>query len=167
FVFNDISVGGDSTIWTIGDSTIVDEDILNFFYEDPGLYALQQQVYNEFGCQDTVSFRFEIIDELAIYVPTAFTPNGDQLNDVWKPVMAGESRIDQYHLMVMGRSGQIMFDTHDYTKGWDAQNTKRTDKLEDVQNSVFTYQLRVLPSATPLHPDPDWLEYTGHVTIID
>ena len=54
-----------------------------------------------------------------------------------------------------------MFDTHDYTKGWDAQNTKRTDKLEDVQNSVFTYQLRVL------HPDPDWLEYTGHVTIID
>lgn len=60
-----------------------------------------------------------------------------------------------------------MFDTHDYTKGWDAQNTKRTDKLEDVQNSVFTYQLRVLPSATPLHPDPDWLEYTGHVTIID
>ena len=167
FVFNDISVGGDSTIWTIGDSTIVDEDILNFFYEDPGLYALQQQVYNEFGCQDTVSFRFEIIDELAIYVPTAFTPNGDQLNDVWKPVMAGESRIDQYHLMVMGRSGQIMFDTHDYTKGWDAQNTKRTDKLEDVQNNVFTYQLRVLPSATPLHPDPDWLEYTGHVTIID
>jgi gliding motility-associated-like protein len=167
FVFNDISVGGDSTIWTIGDSTIVDEDILNFFYDDPGLYALQQQVYNEFGCQDTVSFRFEIIDELAIYVPTAFTPNGDQLNDVWKPVMAGESRIAQYHLMVMGRSGQIMFDTHDYTKGWDAQNTKRTDKLEDVQNNVFTYQLRVLPSATPLHPDPDWLEYTGHVTIVD
>ena len=81
--------------------------------------------------------------------------------------MAGESRIDQYHLMVMGRSGQITFDTHDYTKGWDAQNTKRTDKLEDVQNSVFTYQLRVLPSATPLHPDPDWLENTGHVTIID
>ena len=59
-----------------------------------------------------------------------------------------------------------MFDTHDYTKGWDAQNTKRTDKLEDVQNNGFTYQL-LLPWATPLHPDPDWLEYTRHVTIID
>ena len=54
----------------------------------------------------------------------------------------GESRIDQYHLMVIGRSGQIIFDTTT-TKGWDAQNTKRTDKFEDVQNSVFTYQLRV------------------------
>ena len=52
-------------------------NILNFFYDDPGLYALQQQVYNEFGCQDTVSFRFEIIDELAIGVFTAFTPIGD------------------------------------------------------------------------------------------
>ena len=154
FVFNDISLGGDSTIWTIGDSTIVDEDILNFFYEDPGVYAIGQQVYNEFGCQDTVSFRFEIIDELAIHVPTAFTPNGDDLNDVWKPVIAGASRIEGYHLQVLSRSGQVMFETFQPGDAWDALDVPRKEKLEDVQNSIFMYVLRVLPEATPLEPNP-------------
>lgn len=167
FVFNDISLGGDSTIWTVGDSTIVDEDILNFFYEDPGVYAIGQQVYNEFGCQDTVSFRFEIIDELAIHIPTAFTPNGDELNDVWKPVIAGASRIEGYHLQVISRSGQLMFESFNPGDAWDALDVPRKEKLEDVQNSVFMYVLRVLPEATPLEPNPEWREYTGHVMIVD
>lgn len=167
FVFNDISLGGDSTIWTVGDSTIIDEDILNFFYEDPGVYSVSQQVYNEFGCQDTVSFRFEIIDELAIHVPTAFTPNGDDLNDVWKPVLAGESRIEAYHLQVLSRSGQVMFETFDPSAAWDALDVPRPERLEDVSNSVFMYVLRVLPEATPLAPNPEWFEYTGHVMIVD
>lgn len=167
FVFNDISLGGDSTIWTVGDSTIVDEDILNFFYEDPGVYAIGQQVYNEFGCQDTVSFRFEIIDELAIHIPTAFTPNGDGLNDVWKPVIAGASRIEGHHLQVISRSGQLMFESFNPGDAWDALDVPRKEKLEDVQNSVFMYVLRVLPEATPLEPNPEWREYTGHVMIVD
>ena len=167
FVFNDISLGGDSTIWTVGDSTIVDEDILNFFYEDPGVYAIGQQVYNEFGCQDTVSFRFEIIDELAIHIPTAFTPNGDELNDVWKPVIAGASRIEGYHLQVISRSGQLMFESFNPGDAWDALDVPRKERLEDVQNSVFMYVLRVLPEATPLEPNPEWREYTGHVMIVD
>ena len=167
FVFNDVSLGGDSTIWTIGDSTIVDESILSFFYEDPGIYAISQQVYNEYGCEDTVSFRFEIIDELEIHIPTAFTPNGDDINDVWKPVIAGESRIEAYHLQVISRSHQVMFETFDPSRGWDALDVPRPEKLEDVQNSLFMYVLRVLPEATPLEPEPKWLEYTGHVMIVD
>ena len=167
FVFNDVSLGGDSTVWTIGDSTIVDESILNFFYEDPGVYAISQQVYNEYGCEDTVSFRFEIIDELEIHIPTAFTPNGDDINDVWKPVIAGESRIEGYHLQVISRSHQLMFETFDPSRGWDALDVPRPEKLEDVQNSLFMYVLRVLPEATPLEPEPKWLEYTGHVMIVD
>jgi gliding motility-associated-like protein len=162
-----VSLGGDSTVWTVGDSTIVDESILNFFYEDPGVYAISQQVYNEYGCEDTVSFRFEIIDELEIHIPTAFTPNGDDINDVWKPVIAGESRIEGYHLQVISRSHQVMFETFDPSRGWDALDVPRPEKLEDVQNSLFMYVLRVLPEATPLEPEPKWLEYTGHVMIVD
>ncbi len=167
FIFNDVSFGGDSTIWTIGDSTIIDEAILNFFYQDPGAYEVSQQVINEFGCEDSISFRFEIIDELSIHVPTAFTPNGDNLNDLWKPVIAGESRIQDYHLQVISRWGQIVFETHDPSQGWDALDVRRSGKLEDVQNSVFLFRLNVLPEATPLDPNPDWIEYKGHVMIVD
>lgn len=121
----------------------------------------------EFGCQDTVSFRFEIIDELEIHIPTASTPNGDELNDVWKPVIAGESRIEVYHLQVLSRSSQLMFESFDPGAAWDALDVPRKEKLEDVQNSVFMYVLRVLPEATPPEPDPKWIEYTGQVMIVD
>ena len=167
FVFNDISSGGDSTIWTVADSTIINEAILNFFYEDPGTYAVNQQVYNEFGCQDTASFRFEIIDELAVHIPTAFTPNGDEINEAWKPVIAGESRIEDYHLQVISRSGQLMFETFDPNASWDALDVPRPKKLEDVQNSIFMYVLRLLPEASPLDPLPEWRVYQGHVMILD
>ena len=167
FIFNDVSVGNDSTIWTVGDSTIIDQGILSFLYEAPGTYAIGQQVFNDFGCQDTVSLRFEIVDELNIHVPTAFTPNGDFVNDVWKPIIAGVERIDEYTLQVVSRSGQIAFETTDPEQAWDALDVPRPEKLEDVQNSVFRYILRVLPNATPLDPDPAWMEYTGHVMIVD
>lgn len=167
FVFNDISVGSDSTTWTIGDSTIVDEAILNFFYQDPGIYALNQHVLNTYGCQDTMSYRFEIIDELAIHVPTAFTPNRDNINDVWIPVIAGSSRIDQYHLQVVSRAGQVLFDTTQPSEGWDASNSRREDRLEDVQNATFTYMLEVLPFGSPLEGPPEWIRRSGIVTIVD
>ena len=167
FVFNDISVGSDSTTWTIGDSTIVDEAILNFFYQDPGIYALNQHVLNTYGCQDTMTYRFEIIDELAIHVPTAFTPNRDNINDVWIPVIAGSSRIDQYHLQVVSRAGQVLFDTTEPSEGWDASNSRREGRLEDVQNATFTYLLEVLPFGSPLEGPPEWIRRSGIVTIVD
>ena len=76
-------------------------------------------------------------------------------------------RIDEYTLQVVSRSGQIAFETTDPEQAWDALDVPRPEKLEDVQNSVFRYILRVLPNATPLDPDPVWMEYTGHVMIVD
>ena len=44
-----------------------------------------------------------------------------------------------------------------------------TTDVANIQWTVVTPRVDASfePSATPLHPDPDWLEYTGHVTIID
>ena len=39
---------------------------------------------------------------------TAFPPNRDNINDVWIAVIAGSSRIDQYQLKVVSRTGQVL-----------------------------------------------------------
>jgi gliding motility-associated-like protein len=55
--------------------------------------------------------------DCAIYVPTAFTPNGDGLNDVFKPKLNCLSY--EFHCTIFNRWGQKIFETNDINKGWD------------------------------------------------
>jgi gliding motility-associated-like protein len=78
-------------------------------------------VLNRDNCPiDTVSVQLSLkyspeCDRLS--VPSAFTPNSDGLNDVFK-VLAGEGIID-FRLSVYDRWGQLIFSTTDKAKGWD------------------------------------------------
>lgn len=50
-------------------------------------------------------------------MPNAFTPNGDGLNDVYKPVFGCYPTT--YELSVFSRNGQLVFKTNDYNNYWD------------------------------------------------
>ena len=52
-----------------------------------------------------------------IYVPTAFTPNGDGHNDVVRPVLVGITQFDFFN--VYNRWGQLVFSTTRRNAGWD------------------------------------------------
>jgi gliding motility-associated-like protein len=54
-----------------------------------------------------------------LYVPTAFTPNGDGKNDIFKAAY-GENVI-KFHLEVFNRWGQRVFSSHELSKGWDGR----------------------------------------------
>ena len=54
-----------------------------------------------------------------LYVPSAFTPNNDGLNDIFR-VSAGEN-ISEFKMQVYNRWGQIVFETNDIHKGWDGK----------------------------------------------
>ncbi len=69
------------------------------------------------GCEAEEAVRIRVFDKPAIYVPTAFTPNNDGLNDVIRPILAG-MRIMQY-FRVYNRYGQVVFETTESGKGWD------------------------------------------------
>jgi gliding motility-associated-like protein len=49
--------------------------------------------------------------------PNAFTPNGDGINDVFKPVFYGP--VSSYTLTIFNRWGQMIFKSRDPGKGWD------------------------------------------------
>jgi len=69
-----------------------------------------------------------------VYVPNAFTPNGDGLNDTFKPIILKPDLISQYHLSIYNRWGQCFFETSDPSKGWDGK-----DELPGVYNWVVSY----------------------------
>jgi gliding motility-associated-like protein len=55
-------------------------------------------------------------DRTALYFPNAFTPNGDGLNDIFKPVGI---YITNYHLQIFDRAGRAVFYSGDPEHGWD------------------------------------------------
>ncbi|MEP7164595.1 MAG: PKD domain-containing protein [Ferruginibacter sp.] len=76
------------------------------------------KVSNSIGCfsTDTINVHlFKVKPDL--YVPTAFTPNGDGLNDFLRPKALGLKSVDAF--MVYNRWGQMLFSTTDIGTGWD------------------------------------------------
>ena len=67
---------------------------------------------------DTISVRVFKTDP-DIFVPTAFTPNGDRLNDVLVPIPAGVSELEFFR--VYNRWGELVFSTSEFGKGWDGK----------------------------------------------
>ncbi|MFT3981010.1 MAG: gliding motility-associated C-terminal domain-containing protein [Ferruginibacter sp.] len=53
----------------------------------------------------------------AYYIPNAFTPNGDGLNDVFRPIPVGVARTEYFR--IFNRYGETIFETNQWMKGWD------------------------------------------------
>lgn len=76
-------------------------------------------VTNAEGCVGRDTVKVEVFKGSAIYVPTAFTPNNDGLNDVLKPLYVGIKKIHYFN--IFNRWGQKVFSTTDPRKGWDGR----------------------------------------------
>jgi gliding motility-associated-like protein len=74
-------------------------------------------VKNATGCADTASVFVKVLDGPMYYVPNAFSPNGDGLNDVFRAIPAGMANTQYFK--VMNRYGETVFETNQYLKGWD------------------------------------------------
>jgi gliding motility-associated-like protein len=77
-------------------------------------------VKDAIGCSDESTMLVKIFKTAPrVFVPTAFTPNGDGKNDVVKPIAVGLTRIEYFR--VYNRWGQLVFETTTNGKGWDGK----------------------------------------------
>ena len=58
-----------------------------------------------------------------IFIPTAFTPNGDGHNDVIRPILVGIKQLNFFR--IYNRWGQLVFSTSESNKGWDGRISGR------------------------------------------
>ena len=71
-----------------------------------------------------------------VHIPNAFTPDGDMLNDYWKPIFDDTLTVSDYLLEVYTRDGQLIFETRDSNQHWDG-----TYWGSSVSESTFVYRL--------------------------
>lgn len=76
------------------------------------------KVQSAAGCTgtDTINVTVYKVDP-GLYVPNAFTPNGDGVNDVFRPIPIGMKSLKYFK--VYNRGGQLIFSTSIQNKGWD------------------------------------------------
>lgn len=128
---------------------------VEFPSDSVGTYLVELAVTNSHGCTDTV-YKTVVINGLyLIYIPNTFTPNGDGNNDFFRPLGEG---VDwkEYHLMIFDRWGEKLFETKDYTEGWDG---KYNGNL--VQSDVYIWKIK----AKELYRNI-YTEHQGHINVI-
>jgi gliding motility-associated-like protein len=87
----------------------------SFTVSEPGNYSVF--IVDTNCCQNIDSIKIILLD---LAVPTAFTPNGDQINDLFRVKGAIEG-IGNYHFSVFNQWGQRIWETSDFLKGWDGK----------------------------------------------
>ena len=74
---------------------------------------------NTIGCSDSLSKRLKVLDNCFIAVPSAFTPNGDGLNDFLYPNNA--LKAINLEFKVFNRWGQLVFESRNWQEKWNGK----------------------------------------------
>jgi gliding motility-associated-like protein len=86
------------------------------------------------GCIDeAVKFNIEVIADFYLEAPSAFTPNGDSNNDIFK---FEERNIKDFELKIFNRWGEIVFSTDDVQKGWDGNVNGHPQNIDTYKYTV-------------------------------
>ena len=81
-------------------------------------YEIKLAVENNIGCKDTAEIKICYKDTVILYIPTAFTPNNDGLNDVFHWSSYGCTQID---ISIYNRWGEIIYKSNDLNGFWDGK----------------------------------------------
>ena len=140
--------------WNFGDggTSTIAEPVHT--YQDKGDYLITLITNNNFNCADTLSKEIKVHPEYNFYIPNAFTPDKDGLNEIFTAV--GEE-IKGFSMQIFNRWGEKIYETHDLANGWDG---KAKDGSEISQQDVYVYDIRLKDYTGKLHT------IQGKVTLI-
>ncbi|MFN3341755.1 MAG: gliding motility-associated C-terminal domain-containing protein [Flavobacteriales bacterium] len=155
--FVDASINGATYQWDfagMGTST-QQNPTFNFVNVDTGFYQVCLTVTSPQGCVNDTCKMVYIFDEFLVYVPNAFTPDGDGINDVFMPVLTGLNP-EHFELLIFNRWGEVIYQTNNPTKGWDGRSKGVMSKQD-----VYVWKIRTKDALLDIDK-----EFVGHVTLL-
>ncbi len=87
---------------------------------------------NSFGCSASTTAKIKLDMESSFYIPNTFSPNGDCINETFKPVWM---HIHNYKILIFDRWGLLLFQSDDPDAGWDGMY-----KSNKCQEDVYVYK---------------------------
>ncbi|MCF8465029.1 MAG: PKD domain-containing protein [Flavobacteriales bacterium] len=155
--FRDESQGANYWAWDFGDNQVINTSGLqnpNYEYLATGTYTVTQIVYNDFECSDTTEGVITVTPSFTIYIPSAFTPNNDFINDRFYVKGVG---IVEFKMWIYNRWGDEIHYSEDINEGWGA-DTRNNERL--VENDTYVYVVEVIDINGAYH------RYTDRVQVL-
>lgn len=138
----------------------LDDDIeligpdFSYIYKGSGIDTIFQVVIDKYGCSDTAFQILNVTSNNNLYIPNAFSPNGNGRNELFIPVYTGSEDLYNYSLAIYNRWGQEIFYTEEINRGW---NGIYNGAL--VKSGVYVYKLRYRGKVNKI-------EKIGHVSVL-
>jgi gliding motility-associated-like protein len=154
----DKSIGASSVKYIFSDGTIKNVPNFSHFFvtDNAKTILIMQKVVNTYGCRDSIVKVLDIKPAYVLYIPNAFTPNSDGLNDGFKALGMG---IKDFKLQIFDRWGEMVFESDDINKAWDGTINGKGD-YESTKEDVYVWKVQVKDVLSKQH------DLIGHVTLV-
>ena len=131
--FTDQSIDAVQWFWNFDgeDNSFLQNPVYTF--PDTGLQEIQLIVTHPTGCQDTTTQVIDVVPKVAYFLPNAFSPNNDTVNDFFfgKGFFEG---MQNFNMTIWNRWGELVFETQDPMEGW---NGRRRNTGDASPNGVY------------------------------
>jgi gliding motility-associated-like protein len=122
-----------------------------------GLYPVQLEVTSSDGCSDVINGLITVYELVNVYVPSAFTPNGDGINDVFQVEGTGIDMAN-FQIDIFNRWGEKVYSSIDSNQAWTGEANEGEYYVPD---GVYNYHLSMNSIKTG-----ERFESKGHISII-
>ena len=143
-------------VWNFGDghSSYVQDPSHAYHLQESNLMTVRLTVTNSDGCSDDTIQVVPVEDNFAFYVPSAFTPNTDGVNEVFLPKVNG---VANYEFVIYSRDGELIFYTNNPEQGWDG-----TLDGKPAPQGVYVWKINYARIGTP----EEMMVRNGSVTLV-
>ena len=124
-------------------------------YTHSGYYTITLTATDSTGCVDSMKTRVSVEVPYFFYIPNAFTPDGDGINETFAPSGEGVDP-EQYSMQIFDRAGMLIYSTRNPYDYWDGRNKYG----QMCPEGVYIFIIRLV------NLNGDDKEYTGSVTLV-
>lgn len=153
-LFENASLNATGFIWSIDSVFITSQKDLQYTFTQEGCYQIQLIAGNGNACRDTATRLVCVTSGFNFWMPKAFSPDEDGINDFLLPQGTGWVT-DGYTFEIISRWGMSVFKTNDVNAAWDGKMGGAP-----VTDDIYTWRVFVKDIYDKEH------EYMGHILIM-